>query len=331
MSTRARALLIKSPGGPEVLSLGEIELRSPGAGEVLVEVKAAGLNRADCLQRRGVYPAPPGVVPNVPGLEFAGVVAEVGPEVRRHKVGDRVMAISAGGAMASHILAHEGELLPVPAGLSFAAAAAIPEVFMTAYDALILQGRLALGGHALLHAVGSGVGTAAVQLTLAVGAIPIGTTRKADKLARLEALGLRHGIVATDAKFADQVRTLSGGKLANVVLDTVGAKYLAENIKATAPEGTIITIGLLGGVQAELPLGLLVAKRICLRGSVLRSRSLGEKLELARAFSASVLPLFESGALKPLVEDVMPMTDAQRAHARMESDELFGKLVLSWE
>ncbi|HEX6243835.1 MAG TPA: zinc-binding dehydrogenase, partial [Polyangiales bacterium] len=194
-----------------------------------------------------------------------------------------------------------------------------------------LQGKLALGQHALLHAVGSGVGTAALQLTLAVGAIPIGTSRKADKLARLAELGLRHGIATGEAKFADQVRTVTGGRLANVVLDTVGAKYLAENIKAVSPEGTIITIGLLGGAQAELPLGLLVAKRATLRGSVLRSRSLGEKLELARAFSAAVLPLFASGRLKPIVEDVLPMREAQRAHARMESDDLFGKLVLSWE
>ena len=331
MTIRARALQIQSPGGPEVLKLGELELRSPGPGEVLVEVRAAGLNRADCLQRRGVYPAPPGVVTNVPGLEYAGVVAEVGPEVRRHKVGDKVMAICAGGAMATHILAHEGELLAVPEGMSLTDAAAVPEVFMTAYDALLLQAKLGLGQHVLLHAVGSGVGTAALQLALAVGAIPIGTSRKADKLTRLAALGLRHGIESSDGKFADQVRALSAGRLANVILDTVGAKYLAENIKAAAPEGTIVTIGLLGGAQAELPLGLLVAKRLTLRGSVLRSRSLGEKLELARSFTAAVLPLFAAGALKPIVEDVVPMAEAQRAHQRMESDDLFGKLVLSWE
>jgi NADPH2:quinone reductase len=331
MTLRARALQIQSHGGPEVLQLGELALRSPGPGEVLVEIKAAGLNRADCLQRRGVYPAPPGVVSNVPGLEYAGVVAEVGPEVRRHKVGDNVMAICAGGAMATHIVAHEGELLAVPGGMSMTDAAAVPEVFMTAYDALLLQAKLGLGQHVLLHAVGSGVGTAALQLALAVGAIPIGTSRKADKLTRLAALGLRHGIESSDGKFADQVRSLSGGRLANVILDTIGGKYLAENVKAAAAEGTIVTIGLLGGAQAELPLGLLVAKRLTLRGSVLRSRSLGEKLELARAFTAAVLPLFASGALKPVVEDVIPMAEAQRAHQRMESDDLFGKLVLTWE
>jgi NADPH:quinone reductase-like Zn-dependent oxidoreductase len=179
--------------------------------------------------------------------------------------------------------------------------------------------------------VGSGVGTAALQLCLAVGAIPIGTSRKADKLARLASMGLRHGIHTEDGKFADQVRSQSQGRLANVVLDTIGGKYLAENIKAAAPEGTIVTIGLLGGVQAELPLGLLVAKRLCLRGSVLRSRSLGEKLELTRAFTGAVLPLFAAGTLKPVVEDVMPMQEIQKAHARMESDDLFGKLVLHWD
>jgi NADPH2:quinone reductase len=331
MTTLARAIHIRAAGGPEVLELGELHVRDPGPSEVLVAIRAAGLNRADCLQRRGVYPAPPGVVASVPGLEYAGQVAALGSEVTRFKVGDAVMAISAGGAMATHIVAHEGELLRVPSGLSLQEAAALPEAFMTAYDALVLQGSMGLGSHVLIHAVGSGVGTAALQLALACGAVPIGTSRKADKLERLKAFGLQHGIVATDGLFADTLRSQTGGRLADVVLDTIGAKYMGENLRALANQGTIVTIGLLGGVKADLMLGMLVAKRACLRGSVLRSRSLGEKLHLSRAFEAAVLPLFAAGALKPVIEEVLPMSQIQRAHARMESDDLFGKLVLTWE
>lgn len=330
MSTTARAVRIKSPGGPEVLSIEELTVRAPGPGEVLVQVAAAGLNRADCLQRKGVYPAPPGVAADVPGLEYAGHVAALGPEVTRFKVGDGVMAITGGASMATHIVAHEGELMPIPTGMSAIEAAAIPEAFMTAYDALVLQGGMGLGQHVLIHAVASGVGTAALQLALATGAIPIGTSRKQDKLARLQAMGLRHAILSSDGTFAEPVRTASQGRLANVVLDTIGGKYLTENVKAVALQGRIVVIGLLGGAKAELPLGLLLAKRASITGSVLRSRTLGEKLTLARAFSSAVLPLFESGALKPVIEDVMPIADIQKAHARMESDDLFGKLVLSW-
>jgi NADPH:quinone reductase len=220
--------------------------------------------------------------------------------------------------------------MPIPTGLSANEAAAIPEAFMTAYDALVLQGGMGLGQHVLIHAVASGVGTAALQLALATGAIPIGTSRKQDKLARVQAMGLQHAILSSDGTFAEQVRTASQGRLANVVLDTIGGKYLTENVKAVALQGRIVVIGLLGGAKAELPLGLLLAKRASITGSVLRSRTLGEKLTLARAFSSAVLPLFESGALKPVIEDVMPMAEIQKAHARMESDDLFGKLVLSW-
>jgi len=335
MSTQARAVRIQAAGGPEVLVLDQISVRDPGPTEVLVEVVAVGLNRADCLQRKGVYPAPPGTVPDVPGLEYAGRVAKIGSEVRSRKVGDPVMAICAGGAYATHIVAHERELLPVPAGMELTQAAAIPEVFMTAYDALFLQAHLGMGQFALVHAIGSGIGTAALQLIRAAGAYAIGTSRKADKLERLKALGLVHGIATDQPLFAGRVKEITGGRLAQAVLDTVGASYLAENIKAVAIGGTIVTIGMLGGAKAELPLGLLVAKRAALRGSVLRSRPLEEKVALARAFAECVLPQFSAvgaqpPALRPMVEDVMPMAQAAQAHARMESDDLFGKLVLCW-
>lgn len=330
MPTQAKAVLIQSPGDVQSLALGELTVRDPGPHEVLVAVAAAGLNRADILQRKGVYPAPPGAPANVPGLEFAGHVERVGSEVRAFKVGDAVMAIAAGGAMATHIVASERELLAVPSGMSMTDAAAVPEVFLTAYDAMFLQADLSMGEHVLIHAVGSGIGTAALQLALATSAIPIGTSRKADKLTRCESLGLRHAIVTSDGKFADEVKRHSEGKLAAVVLDTVGAKYLAENVKAASPQGRIVVIGLLGGTSGELPLGLLVAKRVAIKGSVLRSRTAEEKASLAQRFARSVLPLFARKALRPIVEDVMPMTEIQKAHTRLESDETFGKLVLAW-
>jgi NADPH:quinone reductase len=330
MPKEARAVRINAPGGPEVLTLDRIEVRDPGATEVLVQVVAAGVNRADCLQRRGVYPAPKGVVQDVPGLEFAGRVAQLGSEVEGLKVGDPVMAIAAGGAMATHIVAHARELVRVPQNIDLVQAAAIPEVFMTAYDALFLQAGLGMGQFALVHAIGSGIGTAALQLIHAAGATAIGTSRKAEKLARLASLGLVHGIETTEPLFADRVKEITGGRLADAVLDTVGAKYLGENIKAVAPGGTIVVIGMLGGNKAELPLGLLVAKRAGLRGSVLRSRPLEQKIALAQTFSAAVLPLLAAGRIRPVVEDVLPMSEVQKAHARMESDELFGKLVLTW-
>jgi NADPH:quinone reductase len=328
--TQARAVRITAPGGPDALSLDTIEVREPGPTEVLVEIAAAGVNRADCLQRKGVYPAPPGVVADVPGLEFAGYVAKVGSEVRTRKVGDKVMAICAGGALATHIVMHERELVPVPVGIDLVHAAAIPEVFMTAFDALFVQAGIGLGSFALIHAIGSGIGTAALQLVHAAGGIAIGTSRQAEKLERVKTLGLVHGIVTGDAKFADRVGELTAGRFADAVLDTVGASYLAENIKAIAPGGTIVTIGLLGGAKGELPLGLLVGKRATLRGSVLRSRPLEQKIALAHRFSQSVLPLFAHGRLRPIVEDVLPMAEARTAHSRMESDALFGKIVLTW-
>lgn len=312
------------------MSLGELQVRDPGPQEVLVQIAAAGLNRADCLQRRGVYPAPPGTVPDVPGLEFSGTVAKLGGDVRGYKVGDEVMGICAGGAMATHIVMHERELVRVPRGVSLVDAAAIPEVFMTAYDAMFLQAELTMGERVLIHAVASGVGTAALQLAHAMGAVPIGTSRSHEKLEQAKKLGLRHGIVAGDQGFAEQLKSITDGAMVDVILDTVGAKYLNENLKAAAPGGRIVVIGLLGGIKAELPLGVLVAKRLSLRGSVLRSRPLEQKATLAQKFASSVVPLFDRGLLKPVIAEVMPMTEIREAHRRLEADEVVGKLVLAW-
>lgn len=327
---QARAVIIDGKGGPEVLTLGTLEVRAPGAGELLVEVAAAGLNRADTLQRRGFYPAPKGVPSHVPGLEYAGTVVEVGAGVSAFARGDRVMGIVAGGGMATHLVVHEREALRVPAQLSLQQAAAVPEVFLTAYDALFPLAGVGMGQHVLLHAVGSGVGTAALQLVRAAGAHPIGTSRTQDKLDRCREFGLEDAILTTDKQFAAQVLERSGGRGADVILDGVGAAYLAENLAALALKGRIVVIGLIAGATAEIALGALLAKRAQLLGSVLRSRPLEEKATLAQAFTRDVLPLLERGTVVPVIDQVLPMAEIQQAHRRMEANESFGKLVLTW-
>jgi putative PIG3 family NAD(P)H quinone oxidoreductase len=326
----ARAVRIAGKGDVDVLQLGSLQVSEPGPSELLVRVAAAGLNRADTLQRRGFYPAPPGVVPDVPGLEYAGHVERVGAGVRDFAVGDAVMGIVAGGAMATHLVVHERETLRVPAGMPIEEAAAIPEVFLTAYDALFAQAQLGLSERLLVHAVGSGVGTAALQLGLAAGARVLGTSRSQDKLARCQALGLADGILVQDKKFAAAVLANSGGEGADVILDLVGAAYLAQNVEALALRGRVVVVGLLGGASAELPLGTLLARRGQIFGTVLRSRGLEEKASLAQAFTRHALPLFAAGKLKPIVDSVLPMSEVREAHRRMEKNDSFGKLVLRW-
>ena len=326
---KAKAIRIREPGGPEVLQVGEIDLPKPGPTEVLVDVAAAGLNRADCLQRRGFYPAPPGVPADVPGLEFAGVVESVGDAVSTWKPGDRVMGIVGGGSMATRVVTQGAELMRVPKELSLEEAAAVPEVFLTAYDAIVLQGGLQAGQSVLLHAVASGVGTAGIQLASAIDATSIGTSRTADKLPRCTDLGLNHAVLVEDGSFAEAVLE-AAPKGVDVILDTIGASYLAQNVKVIGKKGRIIVIGLMGGVKGELALGTLLAKRASIHGSVLRSRSAAEKAELTRSFAEEMLERFATGELKPIIDDVLPMTDIQTAHQRMDKNETFGKLVLSW-
>jgi len=326
---RARAIRIREPGGPEVLEPGEIEVPDPGPSEVLVEVAAAGLNRADCLQRRGFYPAPLGVPSDVPGLEFAGVVESVGNAVSAWKPGDRVMGIVGGGAMATRVVTEGAELMLVPRELSLEEAASVAEVFLTAYDAIVLQGGLDAGQTVLIHAVASGVGTAGIQIASILGARSIGTSRTAQKLARCAELGLTHAVLVEEGKFADAVlAAVPGG--ADVILDTIGAAYLAQNLQVVATKGRIIVIGLMGGVRGELALGTLLAKRASIHGSVLRSRSSAEKAELTKSFTKNMLGRFATGELRPIIDDVLPMSEVQTAHQRMDANETFGKLVLRW-
>lgn len=327
MATKAKAVRITEHGGPEVLQLGDIEVRDPGPSELLVEVAAAGLNRADTLQRRGFYPAPPGIAPDVPGLEYAGTVVKA-PEDCGISAGDRVMGIVPGAGMATHVVVPVREALPVPQELTLEQAAAVPEAFMTAFDALFEIAGLRQGELALVHAVASGVGTAAVQLIAGAGARSAGTSRSAAKLERCKALGLDHAIHVTDGTFTAALTDAVGSP--DVILDMVGAKYLGENVKAIATRGRIVTIGLLGGAKGELALGRLLPKRARIEGSVLRSRPPEEKAVLAQSFRRHVLPGFTSGAYRPVIDATLPMKDVQAAHARMDNNETFGKLVLTW-
>lgn len=325
-----RAVRIESPGGPEVLRVEAVADPEPGAGEILVAVSTSGVNRADLLQRRGAYPAPPGAPEDIPGLEFAGRVVGVGSDVSRWSVGDRVMGIVAGGGYAERVTVHESVAVAAPAGLDLPAAGAIPEVFMTAFDAAFLQGGLQAGETLLVHAVGSGVGTAAVQLARRAGAKTLGTSRTAAKLERAAGLGLDVGIPGGGA-WADAVLEYTGGRGADVILDLVGGPYLAGNQKALARRGRHVVVGVPGGAKAEIDLRALMVKRGRILGTVLRARSRHEKAELASRFTDDVLPGFTEGSLRPVIDRILPAGDVAEAHEVMERNENFGKILLAWE
>jgi NADPH2:quinone reductase len=326
------AIRYRGAGGTEVIELSELDVREPGAGEVTVEVAAAGLNRADVLQRRGMYPAPTGAPVDVPGLELSGTVVARGPGATLFELGAPVMAIVGGGAMARRITLHERELAPVPRGVDLVAAAAIPEAFLTAWDAMVSQARLGAGESVLVHAAASGVGTAALQIARAVGARAIATTRTAAKLAPLAAFGLASGdgIVVEGGTFAATVQARTDGG-AHVILDAVGASYFDENLRALAPRGRLVLIGTLGGGGGTPPpIGMMLGKRATVIGTVMRARPLEEKIELARLATTRLVPLFERGLLAPVIDQIVPMTACADAHARMERDENVGKIVLRW-
>ncbi|MCC6555111.1 MAG: NAD(P)H-quinone oxidoreductase [Polyangiaceae bacterium] len=323
-----RAIAVREPGGPEVLELREIAAPEPPHGHVRVAVRFAGVNRADLLQRAGCYPAPPGVPPDIPGLEYSGVVDAVGPGARRFAAGDRVFGLVAGGAYAERIVAHEREVAPAPAGLGDAEAAATPEAFVTAYDALVTRGRLAAGDRVLVHAAGSGVGTAGVQIARALGAFVVGTSRTQDKLDRCAALGLHAGVVPAGGRFAAEVLRATGGAGVDVVLDLVGGAYVAEEIKACAARARIVLVGLTAGAAADIDLRPLLQKRIELIGTVLRSRPLEEKIEAAQALERRIAPMIASGALRPVIDRIFPLEEAGAAHAYVAENTSFGKVLL---
>ncbi len=327
-----RAIIISHPGGPEVLDLCQVPAPAPAAGEVLVRVHAAGLNRADLLQRQGRYPAPPGVPPDIPGLEFAGDVAQPGPEVSHWHRGQRVFGIVAGGAHAEYLVAHQHTLAEIPANLDWTAAAAIPEVFITAHDAMCRQAGLHPGEAVLIHAVGSGVGLAAVQLARAFGAIPYGTARTAEKIERARALGLEDGLVLSGPfdPLSEAAQRWTSGRGFDVILDLVGGLYVSASVDVLASQGRLMLIATSAGRRAEFDLARALSRRVTIRGTVLRARPLEEKIAVTQAFAAEVVPLFAAGKLRANIDRVFPFTEVRAAHQRLESNQTFGKVVLTW-
>jgi len=323
-----RALTISHPGGPEVLELRTVADPVIGPDEVLVRVRASALNRADLLQRRGLYPAPPGAPADIPGLEFAGEVAACGELVTTLQPGDRVMGIVGGGGQAEKLKLHERLCLLIPPGMSFEDAAAVPEAFLTAYDALFLRGGLKPGEAVLLHAAGSGVGTAAAAIATVAGARVVALSRSADKRRRLEAMGVHRVLDPAAPHLAESIRMATGGEGVACVIDFLGAASWELNVEVLALRGRLVLVGTMSGSKVEADLSALMRKRLTVVGTVLRSRPVEEKIDLVQSFAHTMLPLLAAGRLKPVVDRVVPLEDAASVHAAMERNENFGKIVL---
>jgi NADPH2:quinone reductase len=325
-----KAVVITAPGGVDVLELRDVAPPVPSYAQVLVRVHATALNRADLMQREGRYAPPADAPKDIPGMEFAGEVAEVGPGVARWKIGQRVFGIVGGGAYAEYLVTHERLLAEIPEALSYTAAAAVPEAFITAHDALVTQASLRASETVLIHAVASGVGLAAVQIVRALNAIPFGTARGNGKLERAKELGLEDGWAATDdmRELAAHAKRWSGGRGMNVVLDLVGGPYFPASIEAMAPLGRLMVIGTIAGRDAQIPLGRVLASRITIRGTMLRGRAIEEKIAATRAFEEQVVPLLARGVVRAVVDREYALADVQAAHTLLESNETVGKIVL---
>ncbi|HVS42487.1 MAG TPA: NAD(P)H-quinone oxidoreductase [Candidatus Dormibacteraeota bacterium] len=323
-----KAIVVDSPGDPEVMHLAEVPDPSPGPGEVLVRAHATAVNRADTLQRRGFYPPPPGAS-EIIGMEVAGEVAGLGEGVDGWTVGDRVMALLAGGGYAELVAIPAGQLMPVPQGMSWTDAAAIPECFLTAHDNLFTRGRLTAGETVLIHGGGGGVGTAAIQLAHRAGARVLVTAGSAGKLERCRELGADAGINHREEDFVVRARELTGGDGVDVILDVMGASYLARNLDALAIEGRLVIIGLQGGTISDIDLNAMLRRRLTVIATTLRGRPVEQKAEIVRRFVEDGLEGFAGGSLRPVVDRVLPLAEAAAAHRAMEAGENVGKLVLA--
>lgn len=322
------AIAIPVPGGPEALVPETRPVPSPGSGEVLVKVAAAGVNRPDVLQRAGGYPPPKGAS-DIPGLEFSGEVVACGDGVTRFRAGDKVCALVSGGGYAEYAVVHETNALPVPKGLSMVEAAGIPETFFTVWSNVFDRGGLKAGETILIHGGTSGIGVTAIQLAKAFGATVITTAGSEDKCAAARALGADHAINYRTTDFVEAVNTITGKRGVHLILDMVGGDYVAKNLACVAPDGRIVQIAFLHGSEVKVDLRWLMLKRITFTGSTLRIRDIAFKAALADALKAKVWPLLESGQVKVVMDSTYPLTEASKAHARMEGSTHVGKIVLT--
>jgi putative PIG3 family NAD(P)H quinone oxidoreductase len=328
------AAIITKPGGPEVLEVQERPQPVPADNEVLVRVHATAINRADLLQREGKYPAPAGSPQDIPGMEFAGEVVSNGTNAKRWSTGQRVFGIVGGGSYAQYIVTHEQTCIEIPGNLSWTEAASIPEVFITAHDSLWMQAGLRSGENVLIHAVGSGVGIAALQLVRARGALPFGTSRTKDKLDAVRDFGMQEGLHLAgndiDQPLNDFADRVTAGRGFDVVLDLVGGAYVQASVAALAIRGRIMLVGTVAGNRIELNLGAVLGKRAHLMGTVLRARPLEEKIAVARRFATEVVPLFADGTLRTSIDRKFPFTTegVRAAHERVGSNESVGKVVV---
>lgn len=324
-----RAAIFAGAGGPEVIDLRDVPRPDPGPDQVLVRVQASALNRADLNQRQGSYPAPPGAPADIPGLEYTGIVEACGADVRAFRSGQRVFGLAGGGGQAEYLVSHERLVVPVPDNLDPIAAAAVPEAFITAHDALFTWGGLASGERVLIHVVGSGVGTAAVQLARAAGCTVFGTSRTADKLKACEPLGLDVGIDTSREDFAAVIADRTEQQGVNVCLDMIGEAAWDQTIAALAHRGRLVLVGTLGGSRPVANLGPIMRKRLQITGTVLRSRPFEDKILATRRFADRVVPLLARGALRPIVDRVFPLEALAEAHRYLESNASFGKVVIA--
>ncbi|HSR73193.1 MAG TPA: NAD(P)H-quinone oxidoreductase [Kiloniellales bacterium] len=321
------AIEIREPGGPEALVPGRRPVPRPGAGEVLIAVRAAGVNRPDVLQRKGGYPPPPGAS-DIPGLELAGEVVALGPGVTDRALGDTVAALVIGGGYAEYCVAPAAQCLPVPSGLSPVEAAAMPETFFTVWSNVFDRCRLQAGETFLVHGGSSGIGTTAIQLAAAFGARVFATAGSAEKCRACEELGAERAINYREEDFVAVTRAATGDKGLNVILDMVGGDYVARNVKALGPDGRLCYIAFLGGSKVELDFLPVMLKRLTITGSTLRARSVEFKAEIARALHDKVWPLVEAGKVRPILHRTFPLAEAAEAHRLMESSTHIGKIVL---
>jgi putative PIG3 family NAD(P)H quinone oxidoreductase len=327
-----KAAVIEAYGGPEMLSIEDVPQPRPGPEDILVRVRAAGVNRADCLQRAGTYPVPPGMrFSPVPGLELAGEVVGTGADVRGFAPGQRVLGLVAGGGYAEYALIDQGLAVQLPEGWDFVQGAAVIEVYCTANETLFELGGLAAGQSALIHAGASGVGTAAIQMARHVGATALFTAGSQAKIERVLALGADRGILYHSQDFLEEVLRATGGEGVDVVEDFIGADYLTRNLGALKEGGRLVLVGLMGGAQCDIGLGILLRKRLSIHGFTLRAQSLANKRAIVARFRERWLPLLAAGTLKPIVDTTLPLAEVRQAHTLMEANRNVGKIVLTMD